>query len=255
MRAVLAGAVLGVSCTSGGDDRAATPACGDTSGRSELIELTGLSAALDRDAVVHLPPCYDEGEGRYPTVYLLHGGGMAPSDFVESPINAADVADRLAVDGVIEPVILVMPPRATTFVGFPERVLDDLMAEVEGRYRSVEEVSARAIGGFSAGGPALGLSVFTGPDRFGTVGFFAASFTDGAVERVLEGADDFDRQPSVFIEYGDRDRLQSRVVAIEEMLVAFGVTPDVSIVPGDHSLEFVGERIDEWLIEFDARMS
>ena len=217
--------------------------------------MSELSAALDRDAVVHLPPCYDEGEGNYPTIYLLHGGGMRPESFVDHPINAGAVADALAVDGVIDPVILVMPPRATTFVGFPELVLDVLMNEVDGRYRTADEVSARGIAGFSAGGPALALSVFTGPDRFGTVGFFAAAFTDGAVERVLDGADDFDRRPSVFIEYGEEDRLQSRIVAIEEMLAAFGVTPDVSIVPGDHSLQFVGERIDEWLVEFDSRMS
>ncbi len=219
--------------------------CDETAGRTEEVALDDLTA------LVHLPPCYDANDGAYPTIYLLHGAGMTPSSWVDPAIGADVVAEQLMVNGEIAPVVLVLAPRSAAPDGFVERVMEPLVEAIERDYRVLDAPSSRAVGGFSAGGPATALSAFSGPARFGAVGFFATTWSDRIGETLAESMAERSDRPAVRIDVGDRDRLQGNVERIERDLDPLGLVPEVTVVPGSHDFEFVADRVDDWLIWFD----
>ena len=121
----------------------------------------------DRTVMVYLPPSYTkETTRRYPVVYLLHGftddtdhwWGVVPH-FVSVP-KAMDTA--LAA-GAASELILVMPNAFTRYFGsmyssgpgtgdWEAFVADELVAHVDGRYRTIADVNSRGLAGHSMGG-------------------------------------------------------------------------------------------------------
>ncbi len=221
--------------------------CEEVAGRTVETELDDLTA------LVRVPPCYDSTDGEYPTVYLLHGAGMSPDSWVDPSIGADTVADQLMVNGDIAPVVLVFPPRAAAPDGFVERVMDPLVDAVERDFRVLDSPASRAIGGFSAAGPATALSALSGPARFSAVGFFAVTWSDRIGATLVTTMADRSDRPVIRIDIGDRDRLGGNIERIERDLEPLGLVPDVTIVPGSHDLEFVADRVDDWLIWFDQQ--
>src|SRR4051812_16316985 len=97
-----------------------------------------------------LPPDYDTSARRYPVIYLLHGSGQ----------QHATWGRRTLLDGATG-AIVVMPdmdrtryasaggrvdPQAETFV------TQELVNEIDSRYRTIATREGRAIGGLSIGG-------------------------------------------------------------------------------------------------------
>lgn len=119
------------------------------------------------DAAVYLPPGYDESDAAYPSLYLLHGRG----DTLSAWQRVAGTLDALIADGSIPPMIVVMPDApwndrgswyadsayagdAASGPGLPVEtaIVEDLVAHVDGAYRTVADRGARAVGGYSMGG-------------------------------------------------------------------------------------------------------
>jgi enterochelin esterase family protein len=72
--------------------------------------VTCFSKALHRFRRMHVytPPGYDEGSGRYPIFYLLHGSG--DSDDAWSTVGRMGfIMDNLIADGKAKPMVVVMP--------------------------------------------------------------------------------------------------------------------------------------------------
>ena len=120
----------------------------------------------DRDVTVYLPPSYGrEKSRRYPVIYLLHGFTDSDAKWfgrVKHWINAADVLNRAFAAGVPE-MIVVMPNAYTRFGGsmyskspatgdWEEFVARELVAFVDGRYRTVARRESRGLAGHSMGG-------------------------------------------------------------------------------------------------------
>lgn len=232
------------------------PRCGETSGRSIEVELDlDMAGFNDRHAIVHLPPCYDETSGRYPVTYLLDGGGQRPESWIEEPIEAAAIADELAVDASIEPMILVMAPRSTMRHGFSEQVLEPLITIVDARYRTIPDPSGRAIGGFSVGGTVAAVTAFSGDETFAAVGLFAASWPESLGEELVDAMADRSDRPDVYIHVGDRDPYVRRVPVIESVLAELSIEPTIDVVEGVHDVAFVARYVPDWLRWFDRRLS
>ncbi|TNC20291.1 esterase, partial [Georgenia sp. 311] len=125
------------------------------------------TAAGPVDYTVYLPPGYDDGTDRYPTVYLLHGRGDTQAAWQ----RVAGDLDDLIVSGELQPVIAVMPDApwndrgswytdslytgdAPSGPGVPVEtaLAEDLVAHVDATYRTVAHREARAVGGYSMGG-------------------------------------------------------------------------------------------------------
>lgn len=159
----------------------------------DVQELNYHSESLDKDreAVVYLPPGYDEGSTSYPVLYLLHGAGGDQDTWTERQ-QAHVILDNLIADGDLDPLIVVMPYGYTSTLPDGERrrgaegykadmeefardFILDLIPLVESRYRVEADREHRAIAGLSMGGGqsfAIGL---THPDLFSTVAGFSSA--------------------------------------------------------------------------------
>lgn len=113
---------------------------------------------------VYLPPGYfTHPSMKYPTMYLLHGFPGNETQFVDIG-QVATLSDTLVAEGVIKPMILVMPRGTTSFFVDTEWansirphsdwetfVARDLVSAIDHRYRAIRSGAARGIGGLSEG--------------------------------------------------------------------------------------------------------
>lgn len=66
------------------------------------------NAQMDRRLTVYLPAGYEQGRGKYPVLYLLHGSGGDENAWSELG-RAAQILDNLIAEGKAVPMIVVMP--------------------------------------------------------------------------------------------------------------------------------------------------
>lgn len=254
---VLAIALLLTAC--GDEDpfteRAGPPTCGETSGTTVEPMVDDVPDAAKR-ALVHLPPCYDSTTDRYPVMYLLHGGGGRPDSWVGPPANGTEAVDQLTVDGMIEPVIMMMPGGASGRPEFNAGEFDIVLALVDATFRTIDSPSARVVGGVSAGGTSAAyLLAENESTRFAAAGFFMSVWGPAMQERVPDGLRDGDITPSVLIAIGEDDGLRRYTDDMVDAFESVGIEPEVRIDPGAHDFTYFGTHASEWLLWLGQQLS
>jgi S-formylglutathione hydrolase FrmB len=132
---------------------------------------------------VYLPPGYDrDAERRYPTIYWLHGytgfGLRAAQEHPWVP-SLPELMERVIDEGA-PPAILVMADGWTRFGGsqylnsaangdYEDSIVRDLVAWIDGRYRTLPEAAHRGIDGKSSGGYGALILGMRHPDVFSGV--------------------------------------------------------------------------------------
>ena len=118
--------------------------------------------AADRDVLVFLPPSYGtETSRRYPVVYGLHGYSIGAEQWA-GEIHVPQTLEGAFASGVRE-FILVLPDSKTAHNGsmysssvttgdFERFIAGDLVAWVDGRYRTLATRESRGLVGHSMGG-------------------------------------------------------------------------------------------------------
>ncbi|GAA3880177.1 hypothetical protein GCM10022381_23060 [Leifsonia kafniensis] len=147
---------------------------------SRLVPGSAPSSAVDGavDFTVYLPAGYDaDAATTYPSLYLLHGRGDSQAAWQQE----AGALDELIASGAIPPMIVVMPDapwsnggsyyvdseyagtKSGTTPGMKVETAftTDLVDYIDENYRTLDERTARAVGGYSMGG--------AGALRFATV--------------------------------------------------------------------------------------
>jgi hypothetical protein len=125
-----------------------------------------------RDVVVYLPPSYQSSSRRYPTAYLLHGfGGRAVQWMIGPSLGWGATAqppigdllnEAIATHGAAE-MIVVMPDGWSKFGcsqwvdspvngNFEQYVTQEIVAHVDGKYRTLPGPQSRGVFGISSGG-------------------------------------------------------------------------------------------------------
>jgi S-formylglutathione hydrolase FrmB len=168
------------------------------------FELDSAALASRRKVYVYLPPGYDQGEGRYPVVYLLRGHEFEWLDNVSSASrkgrNAALIADDLIMSGRMPPLILVMPPlsslnkelialgvnlaspklaQGAPGVGpgrFEDFLVHEVIPTVDAQFRTLPDRRFRGVDGFSLGGFSAVSLAMRFPDLFASAGAYEGSF-------------------------------------------------------------------------------
>jgi enterochelin esterase-like enzyme len=121
---------------------------------------------------VLLPAGYDESEDSYPVVYLLHGFGDDETAWYKNG-GLQFYVDKQAAEVV--PMIYVMPQAFNTYYidkfngNFPymDMFVEELVPEIDSRFRTKKDKSQRAVMGYSMGGygalilPAMHPEVFS----------------------------------------------------------------------------------------------
>jgi len=172
-------------------------------GNGECSDQTLFSVALGEQLSfsLYLPPGYrDEVQYRYPTLYLLSGGGGNYKEWVQDGVCAQ--MDTLIHSGRIQPLIVVMPsgndnpavgtgsywfnhapPPMSDGKRWGDYIWDDLVTYVDSKYRSLPQRQSRAIGGLSAGGQGALTQALTHPEVFSIIGAHSPSFrrADGSM--------------------------------------------------------------------------
>lgn len=155
---------------------------------------------------VYTPPGYEQGSGKLPVLYLLHGAFDCDASW--STVGRAGlILDNLIASGAARPMIVVMPmghtgpfrfgPGGSLQTQMDEFARDfaaDLRPLVERTYRVSGERRDRAIAGLSMGG-AQTLNIAMGHlDDYGYVGVFSSGVfgIDGQGPGAAEGGPKWD---------------------------------------------------------------
>lgn len=157
----------------------------------------------ERRMTVYTPAGYEEGDRRYPVLYLLHGMGGDENAWAELG-RATQILDNLIAAGEAQPMIVVMPngnvdmeaapgesslgfvqpttALPSTMNGKFEEHFPDIVNFVDSHYRTLASGGNRAIAGLSMGGfHSLHISKEY-PELFDYVGLFSSAILprDGA---------------------------------------------------------------------------
>lgn len=149
---------------------------------SASLRGNALGDPATRPVAVYLPPGYDrEGSKRYAALYGLHGYTGDAAALVSSrpwERNVVQWIDRLIVEGRMPPVLLVLVDGFTRLGGsqyvdsihngaYAHYVTHEVVAHVDGNYRTLAVEGARAVFGKSSGGFGAMHLVMQYPGTFG----------------------------------------------------------------------------------------
>jgi putative tributyrin esterase len=191
-------------------------------GRVENFKIHSKALGVEKQITVYLPPSYDAGRARYPTIYYLHGSAGNERTWVDR-LHLDDVADSLAREKLPE-AVLVMPDGDASFwtnweqpdafastcstdtllVLYKEKpsafcvahgryetyVATEVVPAIDGRYRTVRDARHRALAGYSMGGYGAVILALRHPDIW-----TAAVSHSGPLEPLYVGPHPFNAHP------------------------------------------------------------
>lgn len=151
-----------------------------------------------RRMAVYTPAGYEDGRGRYPVLYLLHGMGGDEEAWIATG-RVVEIMDNLIAKGAAEPMIVVMTNGCTKHSSAPgfsheglwqpymsgsmdgsfEASFPAIVKWVDKHYRTVARKSSRAIAGLSMGGFHSMQIAKEYPAMFDYVGLFSAAIFRG----------------------------------------------------------------------------
>ena len=135
--------------------------------------------AVDRDAIVFLPPSYQKDrKRRYPVVYALHGYSIGAEQWTHE-IHAPQTIEGAFAKGSQE-MIVVLPDSKTIYNGsmysssattgdFEKFIYHDVVAYVDTHYRTIANRESRGLVGHSMGGYGASRIGMKHPDVFGAL--------------------------------------------------------------------------------------
>jgi enterochelin esterase-like enzyme len=135
--------------------------------------------AVDRDAIVFLPPNYEKDKKRrYPVVYALHGYSIGAEQWTKE-IHVPQTIEGAFSQGAKE-MIVVLPDSKTIYNGsmysssvttgdFENYVARDVVAYMDAHYRTIPNRSSRGLVGHSMGGYGASRIGMKHPDVFGAL--------------------------------------------------------------------------------------
>lgn len=165
--------------------------------------------AVDRDAIVYLPPSYAKNKSkRYPVIYALHGYSIGAEQWSHE-IHVPQTVEGAFAEGANE-MIVVLPDSKTLYNGsmysssvttgdFERYVSHDVVAYMDAHYRTIPTRLSRGLVGHSMGGYGATRIGMKHSDVFGSLYIMSpcclsagGGGTPGApnpnLEKMLEGA-------------------------------------------------------------------
>lgn len=150
-------------------------------GRISMVSYNSSILKESRPMCIYTPPGYEEGRGRYPVLYLLHGEGGDENEWITlGEVNL--IIDNLTAQKKAEPMIMVMPNgNANQKISatpdeelFPKSLVKEILPYVKKHYRVENKMESRAIAGLSMGGGQTMMATALYPRSFGYIGVWGA---------------------------------------------------------------------------------
>src|SRR5580765_8064401 len=135
--------------------------------------------AVDRDAIVFLPPSYSQNRTRrYPVVYALHGYSIGAEQWSQES-HVPQTSEGAFAKGAHE-MIVVLPDSKTVHHGsmysssvttgdFENYVARDVVSYIDGHYRTIANRESRGLVGHSMGGYGATRIGMKHADEFGSL--------------------------------------------------------------------------------------
>jgi S-formylglutathione hydrolase FrmB len=135
--------------------------------------------AVDRDAIVFLPPSYaKEKKRRYPVIYALHGYSIGAEQWTHE-IHVPQTIEGAVAKGAKE-MIVVLPDSKTIHNGsmysssmttgnFEKYIYKDVVEYMDAHYRTIPNRESRGLVGHSMGGYGASRIGMKHPDVFGAL--------------------------------------------------------------------------------------
>ena len=150
---------------------------------SVLLRDNPLGDPPERPVWVYLPPGYDQGDQRYPSVYVIQGyTGHVAMWANRTPFRQPflETADQVFADGSTPPCVVVFVDAWTSYGGsqfvdsagtgrYHSYLCDEVVPWVDARYRTLDTPASRAISGKSSGGFGAMITPMLRPDLFGAL--------------------------------------------------------------------------------------
>jgi enterochelin esterase family protein len=238
--------------------------------RGAVTRVTYQSTLLgsERPYVIYTPPGYEEGSAPLPVLYLLHGYTDNEDSWLDTG-KAGIIADNLLAEGLIDPMIIVMPygqrspgeePYQAVGPGFRELFATELLTEiipaVEADYRVIPDARHRAIAGLSMGGMEAALIGLNHPEVFSTVAMWSAAVVDdpASILTRLAGLPEEAKASFQYVQLavGTEDDLMDRSNMLGAYLTSQGVRVDYRATRGTHSWLLWRTCLVNFLPQFSA---
>ncbi|MET1116754.1 MAG: alpha/beta fold hydrolase, partial [Comamonas sp.] len=132
---------------------------------------------------VYLPTGYESSQLRYPVLYLLHGNGGARSDWPNKG-QLQQTLDGLIASGRMAPAIVVLPDAGRSWYvdrtePMESAIMQDLLPDVEQRFRTLQEREGRLLAGHSTGAYGAFRLALKYPERFAAVALLSPAIYAG----------------------------------------------------------------------------
>jgi enterochelin esterase-like enzyme len=249
----------------------------------EKIVIQSKSLNKEMSILVYLPCGYNEGKS-FPTLYFLHG--RSGNENILTDIDLNIMADRLIEQKDIDPMIIVCPDlensrglnsssvcqevkdpsgRIINIGMYEDYFINEVVPEIDKRYKTIKDRNGRYIGGASAGGYTALHHAFRHPEMFSKVGGHMP-----AIELQLEEEDQayfqfpgsWDKYDpieiasgmtcsdfKVYLDAGDQDegRFYQGCSILHKILQEKGIESQNHIFKGHHSLEYIKSNIEKYM--------
>jgi enterochelin esterase-like enzyme len=221
----------------------------------KIDTLTYRSKTVDtlRRTLIYTPPGFSKKK-KYPVLYLLHGIGGDEKEWLIGG-KPQVILDNLYAEGLIEPMIVVMPngramkddrargnmfdsAKVAAFATFEKDLLNDLIPFIEKKYPVLTDREHRAIAGLSMGG---GQSLNFGLgnlDKFAWVGGFSSAPNTKTPQQLVPDPELAKlKLKLLFISCGDNDGLIGFSKRTHDYLFEKNVPHIYYIEPGVHDFK------------------
>lgn len=250
-----------------GGGRGARPTAGTVERitvRGKALEGNLEGESAERAVTVYLPPGYAADQNRrFPTVYLLHGEGGSENTFIDQPFALQQSADRLAAAQGFSEFIIVTPNAAplkkgnmyssAAAAGDWERfVADDLVAAIDGRFRTLAHRMSRGIAGHDAGGEAALRIGMKRPQVFANLYAMSPSASSVLTSELGKYASNLEVYYGIAIDVGVADPSLESTRQLHAALTKFRVAHAYEEYDGDRTSR-IRERLERSVLPLFAR--
>jgi enterochelin esterase-like enzyme len=232
--------------------------------RGKALEGNREGESPERAVTVYLPPGYAGDEKRrFPTVYLLHGDGGSENTFVDQAFALQQSADRLAAAQGFSEFIVVTPNAAmlkkgrmygsSAATGDWERfVADDLVAAIDGRFRTLTHRMSRGIAGHDVGAEAALRIGMKRPEVFANLYAMSPSAVDAVTTELAKYASNLDVYYAIAIDVGAADPSLPSTRQLHAAMTKLRIPHAYEEYDGERSNR-IRERIEWSVLPFFAR--
>lgn len=232
--------------------------------RGKALEGNHEGDSPERVVTVYLPPGYAGDQNRrFPTVYLLHGEGGSENTFTGQPFALQQSADRLAAAQGFSEFVVVTPNAMTLKKGsmyvssaatgdWERFVAEDLVAAIDGRFRTLTHRMSRGIAGHDTGGEAALRIGMKRPEVFANLYAMSPSAGGAVTSELGKYASNLDVYYGIAIDVGAGDPSLESTRQLHAAMTTLRIPHAYEEYDGDRTSR-IRERIERSVLPFFAR--